>query len=108
MEEWVAPNLLDDPSRHGSHGEGPVRAGRPEGREAVRKGRQPNPGLPVTRLHLDPTVDRTAWLRGSSPQAHRLNWLRRRKGEALPKGKTALPPTFTKVPEPQVTKTDNP
>lgn len=29
MEEGIAPILLDDPSRYGSHGKGPVRAGRP-------------------------------------------------------------------------------
>ena len=81
MEEGIAPTLLDDPSRYGSHGKGPVRAGRPRGREAVRKGRQPNPGLPVTRLHLDPTVDR--WRGSGVPdlKAHRLNWLRRRKAK---------------------------
>jgi hypothetical protein len=53
--ERVAPYLQDDFLLNGSNAGSPS-ALAAEGREAVRKGRQPNPGLPIKRLHPDPTV----------------------------------------------------
>lgn len=56
MEERVAPTLLDDARLHGPEGGDPsaLAAAR---REAMHKGRPPNPGLPDQGCISGPTVD---------------------------------------------------
>lgn len=70
MEERVAPTLLDDLTRNGSGLVRSVSVGRPGEREAVCKGRQPNPGLPVKRLHFRSAVDDGVAPRFECPSSH--------------------------------------
>ena len=95
MEERVAPTLQDDLTRNGSGMVRSVRVGRPEGREAVYKGRQPNPGLPVKRLHVRSAVDDGVAPRFESPSSHCVSPPKRRSHAC---GKR-FPQTFTKVRE---------
>lgn len=72
--------------------------------EAARKGRPPDPGLPVKGLCSDPTANRR---RGSGIREQADGQLASPPpGEALPSGQERFPQAFTRIREPALSKTE--